>query len=139
MAGDRIERRQIRREAIRFLQVGLAGFVTDVFALWLLIYGVGFGETDFGLIWTRLVAYVAAVTVTFLLNARYTFGARVRDSSLLGYLLVQMIGAAVNLGAYSLLVLAGPLAERPLYCLVVGSALGTVCNFVLVRKFVFPS
>ena len=131
--------RQIRRELARFLQVGLAGFGADVLTLWVLIYGIGYGETRFGLIWTRVASFVVAIAVTFVLNARYTFGSRVRDSNVVNYLVIQCLGAGLNLGTYSLLVLVGPLAERPLYCLVVGSAVATVSNFVLVRRFVYGS
>jgi putative flippase GtrA len=132
-------RRQIRRELFRFLQVGLAGLAADALTLWLLIYVFGFGGTSFGLLWTRGASFVVAISVTFVLNAGYTFGTRLRDSNVLGYLAIQLLGAGINLGPYGALVLTGPLAHRPLYCLLVGSAVATLSNFVLVRRFVFNS
>lgn len=132
-----LPRRQLRRELYRFLQVGAIGFAADVATLWLLIYGVGFGSTSFGLLWTRAASFLVAIAITYVLNARYTFGSRVRDSNLFRYLIIQGVTAGINLGVYGLLVLVGPLAERPLYSLVVGSLTATLCNFVLVRRFVF--
>jgi putative flippase GtrA len=130
-------RTQIRRQIFRYLQVGLAGFVTDIAVMVLLIYGLDFGESDMGLIGSRGVSFLAAISVTFLLNAEYTFGASVRDANFGGYVFIQGLGAAINLGTYTLLVLYGPLNEAPLVALVIGSALATTSNFILVRKFVY--
>jgi len=130
-------RTQIRRQVFRYLQVGFAGFVADISVLALLIYVLEFGETDTGLVVSRVVSFLAAITVTFLLNAGYTFGASVRGSSFTGYVLIQTLGAAINIGTYTVLVLYGPLNEAPLVALVIGSAAATSSNFVLVRKFVY--
>ena len=130
-------RTQIRRQVFRYLQVGFAGFVADISVLALLIYGLEFGETDVGLVVSRVISFLAAITVTFLLNAGYTFGASVRGSSFTGYALIQTLGAAINIGTYTVLVLYGPLSEAPLVALVIGSAAATTCNFLLVRKFVY--
>lgn len=130
-------RTQIRQQVFRYLQVGFAGFVADISVLALLIYGLDFGETDTGLVVSRVISFLAAISVTFLLNAGYTFGASVRGSSFTGYVLIQSLGAAINLGTYTVLVLYGPLNEAPLVALVIGSAAATSSNFFLVRKFVY--
>lgn len=130
-------RTQIRRQVFRYLQVGFAGFVADICVLALLIYAMGFGETDTGLVGSRVVSFLAAISVTFLLNAGYTFGSSVRGSSFTGYVLIQSLGAAINLGTYTVLVLYGPLNQAPLVALVIGSAAATTSNFFLVRKFVY--
>jgi putative flippase GtrA len=130
-------RAQIRRQVFRYLQVGLAGFIADIGVLALLIYGLNYGETDAGLVASRVASFLVAITVTFLLNAGYTFGASVRESNFTGYVFIQGLGAAINVGTYTGLVLYGPLNDAPLVALVVGSALATTSNFVLVRKFVY--
>lgn len=130
-------RTQIRREIFRYLQVGLAGFVADVSVLSLLIYAFDFGESDTGLVLSRVVSFLAAITVTFILNAGYTFGGSVRDSRFTVYVIIQCLGAAINLGTYTALVLYGPFNEAPLIALVIGSAAATTSNFILVRRFVY--
>jgi putative flippase GtrA len=65
-----------------------------------------------------------------------TFGASIRHSHFVSYLLIQSIGGLINLGCYSALIL-GPLVDWPIFALIVGSALATISNFLLVRKFVY--
>ncbi len=130
-------RTQSRRQVFRYLQVGFAGFVTDVAVLSALIYGMSLGETETGLVGSRFVSFLAAVTVTFILNARYTFGASIRDSRFPIYVLVQSLGAAITLGSYTALVLYTSLAQAPVVALIIGSAAATTSNFLLVRRFVY--
>lgn len=126
---------RIRHQLARFLAVGAVGFVVDVGVLALLIYGLGYGQAGGGLVGSRVVSFFAAIAVTFLLNARYTFGASIRRARLSRYVVIQVLGALLNIGTYTFLVL-GPL-ERPLIALAIGSAVATVSNFVLVRRFVY--
>lgn len=128
---------RIRHQLFRYLQVGFAGFVADVTVLALLIYGFDFGSTDTGLVASRVVSFLTAISVTFLLNAGYTFGSSVRGSSFTVYLVIQCLGAAINLGTYTVLILYGALNDSPLLALVIGSAAATASNFLLVRKFVY--
>ena len=95
------------------------------------------GETETGLVGSRFVSFLAAVTVTFILNARYTFGASIRDSRFPIYVLVQSLGAAITLGSYTALVLYTSLAQAPVVALIIGSAAATTSNFLLVRRFVY--
>ncbi len=130
-------RTEIGGQIFRYLQVGLAGFITDVGVLAFLIYGLDLGETDTGLVGSRVVSFLAAISITFLLNARYTFGVSVRHSSFTRYVVIQSLGAAINLGTYTILVLYGPFNDAPLLALMVGSAIASTTNFILVRKFVY--
>lgn len=107
----------------------------DVAVLAFLIYGLDYGQASGGLIGSRVASFVAAIAVTFMLNARYTFGASIRKAKLSRYVLIQALGAAINIGTYTVLVL-GPLA-RPLIAMAIGSAVATASNFVLVRQFVY--
>ena len=126
---------RIRHQLARFLVVGAAGFAVDVGLLAALVYGFGYGQQSGGLIGSRLVAFAGAIVTTFLLNARYTFGASIRRARLTRYVLIQVLGAALNIGTFTVLVL-GPL-NRPLIALALGSAVATVSNFVLVRRYVY--
>ena len=97
----------------RFLQVGALAFLVDAVVLWFLVYQMGWPP-----ILARVVSFAATLLVSFPLNARYTFAVPVRDSSKIRYVLIQIIGAALNFSIYSGLVLAGWLG--PLWALVFG-------------------
>jgi len=103
----------------------------------LLIYGFGWSETNTGLILSRAVAWLAAITLAYYLNARITFGASIRHSRFVNYLFIQAVGAGINLGSFSILVLGGPLQDKPLIAMVIGNILAIINNFLLVRKFVY--
>lgn len=133
MAEERSQR--IRHQLARFLVVGAAGFVVDMGVLAALLYGFGYAGAPGGLVGSRVGSFLAAIAVTFLLNARYTFGASIRRARLTHYVVIQLLGAAINIGTYTFLVL-GPL-QRPLIAMALGSAVATVSNFVLVRQFVY--
>ena len=75
----------------RFLNVGAIGFAIDAGMLWFLVYVL-----DMGAIPARVLSFVVTISVTFVLNARYTFGVSVRGSSKSRYIAVQLMGAALN-------------------------------------------
>jgi putative flippase GtrA len=131
---DQLSQR-LRHQLARFLLVGAVGFAVDIGVLAFLLYGLGYAAESGGLVGSRVVSFFAAIATTFLLNARYTFGASIRKAKLSRYVVIQLFGASLNIGTYTFLVL-GPLA-RPLIALAIGSAVATVSNFVLVRQFVF--
>ena len=127
---------QVLRQLWRFLLVGAVGFALDMAVLAFLLYGAGYNESETQLLLCRLGAFLAAIALTFVLNARYTFGARVRHANVTGYLLIQAVGAGINLGVYALLVL-GPLTSLPLVSMIIGAAAATGSNFLLSRRFVY--
>lgn len=124
-----------RHQLARFLVVGAVGFGVDMSVLAFLLYGLGYVEQVGGLLGSRVVSFFAAISATFLLNARFTFATSVRRSRLIRYMVIQGLGAAINIGTYTLLVL-GPLG-RPLLAMAIGSALATIGNFLLARRFVY--
>jgi putative flippase GtrA len=126
---------RLRHQLARFLLVGAAGFAVDVGVLAFLLYGLGYAAESGGLVGSRIASFLAAITTTFLLNARYTFGASIRKAKLIRYLIIQLLGALLNIGTYTFLVL-GPLG-RPLIAMAIGCAVATVSNFLLVRRFVY--
>ena len=119
-------------QLVRFLMVGGVSFAVDAGVLGLLVYQAGTGY-----IAARLISVALAVSVAFVLNARFTFLVRVADARFLRYVLIQGLGAGLNFGVYSTLVLHGPLAGRPLFSLVCGAAVATVNNFFLSRRYVY--
>jgi putative flippase GtrA len=122
---------------MRFLLVGSLGFLVDLGVMSGLIYGLDLIQTDTGLIMSRVAAWVAAITMTYFLNAKLTFGASIRHSRFMNYVVIQAIGAGINIGSFSALVFVGPLEGRPLIAMVVGNVLALINNFLLVRKFVY--
>jgi putative flippase GtrA len=117
---------------VRFLQVGGIAFALDAGILWFLVYQIGVPP-----IVARGFSFLITIAVTFVLNARYTFAASIKDSSKSRYVLIQCVGSAINFAVYSALVLAGLLG--PLWALVVGSFLGSAHNFLMMRRFVFAN
>ena len=112
--------------------VGGVSFAVDAGVLALLVY-----QADVGYIASRLISVALAVSVAFVLNARFTFLVRVADARFLRYVLIQVLGAALNFGVYTTLVLHGPLAGRPLLSLICGAAVATINNFFLSRRYVY--
>ena len=116
----------------RFLHVGAAGFAIDAGMLWFLVY-----QLDMPPILARVGSFVTTICVTFVFNAIYTFNVNIRSASMSRYIMIQIVGAAINFASYSWFVLYGPLASRPLLSLIVGSALSSAHNFIMMRHFVF--
>ena len=119
-------------QIVRFLMVGGVSFVVDAGVLWLLVY-----QADMGYIASRLISVLLAISVAFVLNARFTFLVRVADARFMRYVCIQALSAGLNFGVYSTLVLHGPLAGRPLLSLICGAAVSTVNNFFLSRRYVY--
>ena len=55
----------------------------------------------------------------------------------MNYLFIQAVGAGINIGSFTLLMLMGPIQDRPLIAMVVGNILAVINNFLLVRTFVY--
>jgi len=117
--------------------VGFAGFLVDIGVMSALVYGLEVADSRSEVVACRFVAWVAAITSTYFVNARFTFGASIRHSRFINYLFIQAIGAAINLGSFTLLLVWGPIQDRPLLAMVVGNVLAVINNFLLVRTFVY--
>jgi putative flippase GtrA len=119
---------------LSFSLIGIFGFVVDSSVLYL---GLGLG---LGLRLGRVVSYLVAVTATWALNRRFTFGASGRRAVIewARFAITQLAGAAVNLGTYFVLVAASDLVARfPVIGVAAGSIAGLAVNFVAARAFVF--
>jgi putative flippase GtrA len=125
----------VGRQFLRFCLVGGVGFVVDAGILLLLI-GVGLDRYS-----GRVLSYLAAATVTWLLNRRYTFTdamARPLHRQWAHYVGVNAIGAAVNYLVYAGCLLAsGTFYDRPVLAVAAGSAVALLFNFAANRYLVF--
>lgn len=121
---------------LRFCIVGGIGFVVDAGALTLLIDFAGLG-----LLWGRVVSYLIAATVTWLLHRHFTFphGKHApHGTQWLRFVLVNGVGVGINYGIYAVLVLNVALfAETPALAVAAGSIAALAFNFFASRHFVF--
>jgi putative flippase GtrA len=122
------------RQFLSFALIGVLGFVVDSSVLYLGL------ELGLGLRWGRVVSYLVAVTATWALNRRFTFGASRRRAVIewARFAITQLAGATVNLGTYFALVAASDVVARfPVLGVAAGSIAGLAVNFVAARAFVF--
>lgn len=124
------------RQLPKFLLVGGLAFVVDLAVMAVLIYVLSLGETPAMLIVCRVIAWGAAIVVAYIANARFTFAVVPGSTRFAAYLAIQGLGGLINVGVYTLLIL-GPGESWPLVSLMIGSAVATLCNYLLVRRFVF--
>jgi putative flippase GtrA len=129
-------RRTTAEEFARFSLVGAAGFVVDAAVLNVLLAWSGLGLYS-----GRVCSYLAAATFTWALNRAFTFrGAdRARPGAQWGkFLSANALGAAVNYGAYALLVATlSNVAARPVLGVAAGSIAGLAFNFAASKFWVF--
>jgi putative flippase GtrA len=120
---------------LRFGVVGTGGFLVDTALLYAAL------AAGAGLYGGRVLSYVGAASFTFALNRAWTFrGAKHahagRQWAL--FLLVNLIGFALNYGTYAILVALVPVvAAHPVLGVAAGSVAGLGGNFLASRRFVF--
>lgn len=92
---------------------------------------------------SRAISFTAAVSVTWILNRRFTFDtappeARRVESPLAIYIWVQLLGALLNLSIFFLLELLNPLPNLPeITYLALGSLISMFATYYLSSKKVF--
>lgn len=121
---------------MNFLQAGAFGFAVDVGLTTALVSLAGWGHGP-----GRLVGFLGAITVTWLINRHRAFGdrrsARVANEGM-RYGLVQSGGALINLGTYFVLVSLLPPAWRlPVLPIALASASAVAWNYLLCHRWVF--
>jgi putative flippase GtrA len=121
-------------ELLRFAVVGTIGFIIDVAALHLFAEALGAG-----LYLGRVFSFLAAATVTWYLNARFTFRVeRLGLAQWARFLAANSVGAVVNCAVYAGLIALGWLPrEFPAIAVGCGSLAGLALNFSASRHFVF--
>lgn len=128
-------RAAVAQQFLRFGVVGTIGFLVDS--------GVLYGALALGagLYLGRAISYVAAATATWALNRAWTFrgagsGPVHRQWAL--FVLVNLVGFALNYGTYAAMVATMPLvAAHPILGVAAGSIAGMFTNFALSRRLVF--
>lgn len=123
------------RDSIFFGAVGTIGFLVDVAVLYSLAGLIG-------LFYGRAVSFLAAVLATWVLNRRWTF--KHRRSGLASsrefaiYLVLMLVGGAVNYAVYVGLVVSYQLAlQHPVIGVAAGSLAGLLINFLASRFILF--
>jgi putative flippase GtrA len=96
---------------------------------------------DFGHYGARAISFTVAVTTTWYINRRWVFerGAiEMTGREYTSYLLVQVIGAVINLSVFVAVIEFVPgLVEIPVVPLALGAAVALVFNFSASSRFVF--
>jgi len=123
------------REIFAFGVVGTIGFVVDTAVLYLL-------KGHYGLFYGRATSFVCAAFTTWLINRTWTF--KDKRSSLDAkyefavYLLLMLVGGAVNYATYAFTVSKYPLAAaQPIIGVAVGSIAGMFINLMTSRMILF--
>jgi putative flippase GtrA len=121
---------------VRFCIVGAVGFLIDAGLLWLLLYGTALGPYG-----GRVISFLAAATVTWVLHRCFTFPAArrpPRGRQWLHFVAVNGAGALLNYGVYALLIATTAFfAQAPVLAVAAGSALALAVNFTANRLWVF--
>jgi putative flippase GtrA len=126
----------VRSQFLRFVLVGVVGFLVDAGVLQALVTLAGWGP-----ITARLVAVPTAVFATWLLNRTITFpqshsGPALR--SLLRYVAVSAAGAGVKFCVYTALVFASAsMAALPIAPLAIASIVALVVNYLGSKHYAF--
>jgi putative flippase GtrA len=119
-----------------FVVVGALGFLIDAGILTALMTGADFGHYG-----ARAISFTVAVTTTWYINRRWVFerGAiEMTGREYTSYLLVQVIGAVINLSVFVAVIEFVPgLVEIPVVPLALGAAVALVFNFSASSRFVF--
>ncbi len=124
------------RRFTAFATVGFVGFVVDAAILSTLVHAQGWHHYT-----ARVLSFTAAVSVTWYLNRHWVFSRtsdRKREYG--AYFGVQLVGAAINLGTYALVIAVIPsLAHLPVLPLAGGAALALLFNYSATSHWVFAA
>lgn len=112
----------------RFVLVGGVGFCVDASILAFLTHYAHWSPW-----YARLPSFLSAVSVTWLINRRYTFPGRGLDrpaAEAAWYAAIQSAGALINLAMFGLVLARwGTTGFMPVIALAIGAIGGLVCNF----------
>ena len=123
------------QQFFRFLSVGAMGFVVDGVLLTALM------QSGWKILPARLVSFISAVTLTWLLNRLWTFrlnkNVEVRREYA-SYIATQIIGALINFSIFFALIEFHPsLKDIPLIPLAFGAVVSLVSNYIISKIYVF--
>jgi putative flippase GtrA len=137
-----MSRATLPSQIFRFGIVGGIGFLVDAGLLHLML------KLGLGYYGGRLVSFLAAATMTWLLNRSFTFRRETATDGAsspthpagewLAYLGLMVIGGAVNYGTYALAVaFSDPVRRYPVLGVALGSIAGMAINFWTAKTMVF--
>jgi len=129
--------RSSKKDFIFFSLAGVAGFLVDACVVLVL------SRAGINVFAAQAIAFTIAVTVTWILNRRFTFAHYASDDWLrewLQYVAANSVGAVVNNVIYTILVLTVVLfSKEPVFAVFAGSLAGLIFNFTASRTLVFRS
>jgi len=119
-----------------FVIVGAIGFLVDAGVLTLLM--TGFGFDTYG---ARAISFTLAASITWYMNRRWVFdraAVKISGREYTSYVLVQVIGAVINLAVFVAVIESFPTLEKmPVIPLAIGAAVALIFNFGASSRFVF--
>ena len=119
-----------------FVVVGAIGFLIDAGILTVLMTSFGLDHYS-----ARAISFTVAVTVTWYMNRRWVFdksAASMSGREYSSYLVVQIIGAAINLSVFIAVIEFVPLLTNiPVRPLTIGAIAALLFNFGASSRFVF--
>lgn len=120
---------------LRFCMVGAVGFVIDAGILQFLVSVFGMNPYL-----ARVISFLVAASVTWLMNRRYTFDVEhaATHSEWVRYITIMVLGALVNYAAFAISIAVWELARaQPWLGVAVGSIAGLGINFMSSRMLLF--
>ena len=128
--------RSVLRRLPGFVIVGAIGFLIDASCLTVLM--TGFGFDPYG---ARAISFTLAVTTTWYMNRRWVFdrtAVQMSGREYTSYLVVQIIGAVINLSIFVAVIEFFPILEKmPVIPLALGAAIALIFNFGASSRYVF--
>tara|TARA_R110000803_G_scaffold166127_3_gene229475 strand:- start:149 stop:547 length:399 start_codon:yes stop_codon:yes gene_type:complete len=120
------------QKVVRFVIVGTLGFLTDAGFLWLASEKIGLDPYS-----GRLISFLCALLVTWLLNSTFTFKSTHRPSKRQfgSYVSVQLSSFGLNYAIYSALVWLD--AVMPIPALIIASLIAMFYSFTAMNIWVF--
>lgn len=120
----------------KFAVVGATAFVADATMLSILVYGFGLGPLV-----GRLISAPFAVTITWLINRRWTFRSRNSDGVIKEagkYFASRIVGAIANFAVYAAIIHFAPRPfSEPIIATALSAAMTMLVNYALVRRFMY--
>lgn len=133
----RTETCRLKKQLLAFLSVGMIGFLCDA-----VFFTLFFSVLGMSIVPARLLAFLPATVVTWLLNRNIAFKGQSaklgKKKEYLKYLMVQGAGIAVNFGTFFITQkFFLELLQFPVIPLALGSGAALIFNFIGAKLFVF--
>ena len=132
-----MSRDSVAAQFVQFAGVGAIGFAVDAL-IFVALTGWYAGWHPYA---ARAVSATCSISTTWALNRRVTFRAQKSPdarSEYVRYVLVQLVGLAVNLGVFAVGIALVPALRRlPILALLLGAGAALAVNFLTARNIAF--